>query len=127
MPDERIAEIVWHIDFKRNIYTWMAQLEHCFHTILKYEYYLTKIPNNLALPKYRKVIIRIIYRMLNQVPAGRVSFSNSINKPDLLIKQILEYLIEAEIARKNAILERNPVTMSQIRTTLTKLKYDFEI
>ncbi|MBU3917754.1 hypothetical protein KKA14_19675, partial [bacterium] len=120
MPDERIAEIVWHIDFSRNFYTWMAQLEHCFHIILKYEYYLTKIPHNLALPKYRKVIIRIIYRMLNQVPEGRLSFSNDVNKPDFLIKQILEYLIDAEVARKKAILERNPVTMSQIKMTLTK-------
>ncbi len=127
MPDEKIAEIVKSVDFSKEIYTWMTQLESCFHRILKYEYYLNSIPDNMALPKYRKIIIRIIYRMLNQVPKNNLKFSNNIYNPDPIIKKILEYFIEAEFERKRQMIERSPITNKGIRLVLDQLAREFEI
>ncbi len=127
MADEKIAGLMKSIDFEKKASYWMVQFEKRLHVILKYEYYLDRIPENLALPKYRYVIIRLVFRMLNQVPKDQLSFSRDLEKPDLLLKEILDYLGMAEIRRKKEILNRNPVTSKSIKSTLLRLRRDFEI
>lgn len=127
MPDERIAEIVSRIDFDDSPDRWFPKLEACFHKILKYEYYLTHIPDNLSHPRYRRLITRVVYRLLNQIDSPSLSFSGSIRFPDPLIKRFIEFLIKAELRRKQEMIRRNPVTMDGIRAALTQLKRKHEI
>ena len=127
MPDEKIAELVSEVDFETVSSHWMPQLEKCFHQVLKYEYYLNKIPDNLALPKYRKVVIRIVYRLCNQVHPSKFEFKLSVLNPDSVIAEFLVYLIEAELQRKQELFDANPVTTQGIRSMLLKLKREHEI
>ena len=106
---------------------WMPQLERCFQRVLKHEYYLKSIPDNLALPRYRKIVTRIIYRLFSQVHLSQLEFSKDFVFPDPLIGQFIEYLAKAEINRKEKVLKQNPITRQKIRSTLLKLKSEMEI
>ncbi len=127
MPDEKIAEIVSNVNFQTVPDIWMPELERCFHDVLKFEYYLNKIPGNLALPKYRRLVTRIVYRIFCQVHPARLKFSKSLERPDPIIKQFMEYLVTAEIVRKKTMLLNNPLTQDSIRSALVNLKREFEI
>ncbi len=127
IPDEKIATIVSDVNFNTVSSRWMPVLERCFHTVLKYEYYLNKIPDNLALPKYRKLITRIVYRLFCQIHSSKLEFSRDIHNPDPIIGQFMAYLVEAEINRKQKILDNNPLTQESIQSALFSLKREFEI
>jgi hypothetical protein len=127
MPEEKLANLVSSVDFQTTSELWMPRLERCFHQVLMHEYYLKGIPDNLALPRYRKIVIRIIYRLLSQVHSSRLEFSKDLKFPDPLIDQFMEYLVQAEIKRKQKILHQNPITRQKIRSTLLKLKSEMEI
>ncbi|MBU2511128.1 hypothetical protein KJ966_07310 [bacterium] len=127
IPDEKIAEIVSDVNFNTVSSKWMPNLEKCFHKVLKYEYYLNKIPDNLALPKYRKLVIRIVYRLFCQIHPAKLEFTRDIRNPDPIIGQFMDYLVEAEINRKQYILDNNPLTQDSIRSALFNLKREFEI
>ncbi len=127
MPEEKLAKLVSSVDFQTVPELWLPQLERCFHRVLKHEYYLKSVPDNLALPRYRKIVTRIIYRLFCQVHPSQLEFSKDLMFPDPLIGQFMEYLIQAEINRKRKILQQNPVTRQKIRSTLLKLKSELEI
>ncbi len=127
MPEEKLAKLVSSVDFQTIPSQWMPQLEKCFHQVLRHEYYLKSIPDNLALPRYRKVIIRIVYRLFSQVHPSKLEFSKSFMHPDPLIGQFMEYLIQEEIKRKQNLHENNPVTQYKIRSLLLRLKNELEI
>jgi len=127
MPEEKIAGYVKIIDFDRDPVIWMPQFEAVLHKILCWEFYLERVPENLSLPKYRAIIVKIVYRMLGQVPGQVLPFCKDIEQPDPLIKEILEYLRRAELRRKEELFQRYPITIQSIRTILVKLKEDLEI
>ncbi len=127
MPDEKLAEIVSGVDFSTIPDHWFPRLEECFHRVLKYEYYLNKVPGNLSLPKYRRIIIRIVYRLLGQVHPSKFQFSRSIQHPDPVIREFMDYLVEAEIRRKRAVINRQPLSQPLIRSLLKGLKDELEI
>ncbi len=127
MPDEKLAKIVSGVDFGTIPDIWMPMFEECFHRVLTYEYYLTKIPGNLSLPKYRKIVIRIVYRLFGQVHPSKFDFSKNIQHPDPIIREFMDYLIETEIQRKRDIIHKNPLTQSTIKSLLKGLKSELEI
>lgn len=127
MPEEKLAEIVSRVDFAAASAIWMPQLESCFREVLRFEYYLDKVPGNLALPRYRKIVISILYRLLCQVPRSRFEFSRSIDQPDPVIGEFLTYLAEAEIRRQMDAVNQYPVTPESIRSLLKTLKHELEL
>ena len=127
MPDEKLVEIVSEVDFGMVPDIWMPKLEKCFHQVLIYECYLNKIPDNLALPKYRKIVLRIVYRLFNQIHPSQFEFSRSILQPDHVIQEFMDYLVEAEIIRKQEILKKYPLTQQWIKSQLKRLKKELEI
>lgn len=127
MPDEKIAELVSEVNFGTLETRWMRQMETCFHQVLTYEYYLKKVPDNLALPKFRKLMIRIVYRLFCQVHPSRFEFSKSIQHPDPILLRFVHFLIESEFRRKQTIIEKNPPTSKGIRRSLQILKREMEI
>jgi hypothetical protein len=127
MPKEKIANFVSVIAFNQKSSIWLPQFESILHKILRYEFYLDKVPDNLALPKYRTIIIKIIFRMLNQASKDVISFSKDIQHPDIRIIQILEYIKGAEQMRKEALYVRHPITTDNTKTILVKLKDELEI
>lgn len=127
MPGERIAGYVRIIQFEAGPETWLPQFEAVLHKILRYEFYLDRVPDNLALPKYRAIVVKIIFRMLSQAFPGDVAFSRNIQQPDSRIIQILEYIKQVEIERKQALYARYPITPGNIKAILEKLKEEREI
>lgn len=127
MPDERIANLVRAIEFNKAAETWMPQFETILRKILRYEFYLDRIPVNLALPKYRSIVVKNIYRMLSQASIGERLFSKNINLPDPHIQKILNHLKESETRRKEELYSRYPVTVHNIKLILNKLKENLEI
>lgn len=127
MPDQKLAELVATVDFGLDPKLWMPTFEQCFHTVLKYEHYLKKVPDNLALPKYRKIVVRIVYRLFSQVDPSLFKFSKSLQAPDPVILEFMEYLADAEAKRKRELLANNPLTRSRIRSLLELLKNEREL
>jgi len=127
MPDERIANLVRRIEFEKEPDTWLPQFEALLHGILRHEFYLDRIPNNLTLPKYRSVLVKNIYRMLSQVSQEKHYFSKGVDLPDPLIQKILSYLRDSENRRREIVYNRYPVTAYNIKTILNKLKEELEI
>lgn len=127
MPDEKLAQIVSRVNFTTIPDLWLPKLEECFHRVLKYEYYLNNIPGNLSLPKYRRIVIRIVYRLLGQVHPSKLQFSKSIQHPDPVIKEFMDYLVEAEIRRKREAINKQPLSQPLIRSLLKGLKNELEI
>lgn len=127
MSGERIAGFVDIIEFDREPGIWLPQFEAVLHKIMRYEFYLDKIPDNLALPKYRSIVVKIIYRMLQQTPAGLETFSRDIRQPDPRIKLVLDYIRDAELRRKEALYRQYPVTTENIKAILRKLQEEREI
>lgn len=127
MPGEKIAAYVQIIEFENDPEIWLPQFEAVLHKILRYEFYLDRIPDNLALPKYRAIVVKIIFRMLNQAFPSRSAFSRNIHQPDPRIKQILAYIKQAELDRKKALYNRYPITTDNVRAILQKLREEREI
>ncbi len=127
MSKEKITYFVRVIEFNQKSTVWLPQFEAILHKILRYEFYLDKVPDNLALPKYRTIIVKIIFRMLSQVSKDVLSFSQDVQHPDIRIYQVLEYIKEAEQMRKEALYVRHPITPNNIKSILIKLKDDLEI
>lgn len=128
MPEERIAAFVQIIEFNKTPVYWLPQFEAVLHKILRYEFYLDKVPDNLSLPRHRAVVVKTIFRMLNQASKKDFSISRrDIQQPDPKIKQVLEYIKEAELKRKEALYQRYPVTTKNIRAILAMLKNKLEI
>lgn len=127
MSKEKIANFVRVIEFNQNPSVWLPQFEAILHKILRYEFYLDKVPDNLALPKYRTIIVKIIFRMFSQASKNVLSFSQDIQYPDIRINQVLEYIKGAEQMRKEALYERHPITTENIKSILVKLKDELEI
>jgi hypothetical protein len=76
MPREKIAGFTRIIEFDEEDSVWLPQFEAVLHKVLRYEFYLEKVPDNLALPRYRSIIVKIIFRILNQAFPG--IFNNRI-------------------------------------------------
>jgi hypothetical protein len=127
MPEEKIAGYMEIVEFDKAPAVWMEQFEAVLHKILRWEFYLDKVPENLSLPKYRAILVRIIFRMLCNVPNAKRSFSRQIDPPDPWLKEILDFLRQAEIKRKEALIRRYPITQENIRSILIRLKEDLEI
>ncbi len=127
MMGERIAGYVRIIEFGEISEVWLPQFEAVLHKILRYEFYLDKTPDNLALPKYRAIVVKIIFRMLNQAFPQKADFSRDIQQPDPKIMQILEYIKQAELERKKALYSRYPVTTENVKAILGKLRGEREI
>lgn len=127
MPDEKLAEIISRVDFSTSSLIWLPKLEKCFQEVLKYEHYLNRIPNYLSAPKYRKIVVRIIYRLMSQVAPSELNFSKDIKHPDPAIIEFMHYLAEIEIQRLQQVLNRNPITTKSIQSLLKSLKLELEI
>ena len=52
MPEEKLDELAKNIDLGAKSSVWKAQFEKVLFDVLKYEYYLNKVPDNLTTPKY---------------------------------------------------------------------------
>ncbi|MFH2130830.1 MAG: hypothetical protein ABIK68_10695 [bacterium] len=127
MPEEKITGYVRIIEFDKMPDVWLPQFEAVLHKILRYEFYLDKVPDNLALPKYRAILVRVIFRMLNQAFPGRRGGTRNIQQPDPRIMQILEYIKQAELEKKKTLFRMYPVTMENVKAILKRLKKEREI
>lgn len=127
MPGEKIASYVKIIEFGETPDIWLPQFEAVLQKILRYEFYLDRVPDNLALPKYRAIVVKIIFRMLIQAFPRKAAFSRNIQQPDPRIQQILEYIKQAELERKKALYSRYPVTTENVKAILKKLREEREI
>jgi hypothetical protein len=127
MPREKIASFVRVIEFNRAPAVWLPQFEAILHKILGYEFYLDKVPDNLAVPKYRTIMVKIIFRMFCQASEDVLSFSQDIQHPDIRINQVLEYIMEAEQNRREILYKRHPITTDHLKSILMTLKDELEI
>jgi len=127
MPKEKLAGFTRIIEFDEEDSIWLPQFEAVLHKILRYEFYLEKVPDNLALPRYRAIVVKVIFRMLNQAFPGRSAFSRNIKQPDHRIQLILEYIKQVELERKKSIYDRYPITTENIKAILEKLRKEHEI
>ena len=127
MPEEKLNELAKRINFNAEDFVWKAQFENVLFDVLKYEYYLNRIPGNLAVPKYRTVLIRLIFRILGQRSKRKPLIMEGIEQLDPRIQQMMEYLIESDVKRRQNFLKRYPVTTEQIMNILVMLKKEKEI
>ena len=127
MPEEKLDELAKNIDLGAKSSVWKAQFEKVLFDVLKYEYYLNKVPDNLTTPKYRTVLIRLIFRILVQRLGRKPQSKEGIERLVPRIQQLMEYLIESDFKRRQNLLNRHPITLENIEKTLNILKKEKEI
>lgn len=127
MPEEKLAVLAKSIDFAAEDLVWMDQIEHVLFAVLRYEYYLSAIPDNLTIPKYRTVLIRIISRILSQSRKHKPVTSEGLELMTPRIKRIMDYLVESDFKRRQNLLKRFPITEEFIKKALLMLKREREI
>ena len=127
MPEEKLDELANKVDFGARNLIWKAQFEAVLFEVLKYEYYLNSVPDNLTIPKYRTVLIRLIFRILAQRSKQKPYSMAGIERFAPRIRQMMEYLVESDFKRRQNLLKRFPITEESIRNTLNTLKKEKEI